>query len=328
MIPFHTENLLTRHGKHVVVEYFSMTSRRHDISSFFIIKDVVEIAVNRLEFDELKISCVFDNEWKIILAFARNASDIEQTFFEFQPFKPTPTQNYYCTEIANRLVEEFRSSQGQERQLWKITSRRINRLSYRHEVEITHQSQRLFFGATSFRIHNESVDVATYGSCFVEQVVINNWVEIEANFDCLSCNHIHGCVNIDNLELNAFVLDYHEYNQIINFIIQPNIVPKTFRGRGDTTIFEAYSVPESARIHRPRVTVGDEYTFMFSDSNRGRVWQEIRRSIAREVDNIDSFTTSTISNKTCKYFNESAYLKCAVNPSGACEGCKDYEPSG
>lgn len=30
--------------------------------------------------------------------------------------------------------------------------------------------------------------------------------------------------------------------------------------------------------------------------------------------------------RTCKYYAESAFLLCAVNPSGTCAECRDYAP--
>ncbi|MEQ8995977.1 MAG: DUF6464 family protein [Coleofasciculus sp. B1-GNL1-01] len=37
--------------------------------------------------------------------------------------------------------------------------------------------------------------------------------------------------------------------------------------------------------------------------------------------------SNTVDKKhTCRYYANSAFLLCAVNPLGSCEGCHEYEP--
>lgn len=232
------------------------------------------------------------------------------------------------SHLSNFILADIRDKMRafMERQRWKVTSRRTARMCNSYEIEITYQSQRHCFEARSVTMHNEYVDVTTTAN-FAGQTLANNWLEIEADILNDYCNFTNGYIHINDIEMFAFVLNYWEYNEIINFRIKPNIVPRSFSQENDIIYFESYPIPERARLE-PRPV----HTRLQDEREHNNRSARIRETMdyARRMGLITSQGNrpeSAINDKVCKYFNGGAYLKCAVNPTGTCDGCKDYKPN-
>ncbi len=52
----------------------------------------------------------------------------------------------------------------------------------------------------------------------------------------------------------------------------------------------------------------------------------IKRAIAHEQQRLNLIAGRRDRPRTCRYSAHSAFLRCAVNPCGPCETCRDYEP--
>jgi hypothetical protein len=98
-----------------------------------------------------------------------------------------------------------------------------------------------------------------------------------------------------------------------------------------TSLFEALDIDDASYWHLPSSNVSfDRATFNHSrqetehwrrgvaEENR-RIYQQLRQNIAENIARHNK--TQYIGDLNCKYNAKSSFIRCAVNPSGPCEGC-------
>ncbi|MBW4598995.1 MAG: hypothetical protein KME29_05105 [Calothrix sp. FI2-JRJ7] len=203
--------------------------------------------------------------------------------------------------FVSRSINELLGNQR-----WKITRRGNG--AYTYLVEVIGGLEYIRFETDDIRTVIEYSEVSF--SWRQAPVREQTWIEITATIEPSACQVSHNNLVINGLKLDAFTLGFFSYSHVIGFTIKPNIISGTIRHEpGDIITFETAPLSERA------VSLENAPLSSFPLNPEG-------------LSNFAPFSQkSAIDNKSCKYFNGSAYLKCAVNPKGACEGCKDYEPN-
>lgn len=75
----------------------------------------------------------------------------------------------------------------------------------------------------------------------------------------------------------------------------------------------------------PSVTVRG-FSYLVIDDGISELTEETLRSVYQEFRDIGNPSFQFIGDPTCANNAKSAYLRCAYNPCGPCEGCQDYQP--
>lgn len=204
-------------------------------------------------------------------------------------------------------------------QRWKI--RRLHNSARPYLIEITKGLEYLRFEADDFRTVSTESDEISFELSPV-QIKVQRWIEISAQIERGACQISHNNLMINGLKFDVFILGFYNYAHATSFTIKPNIISGSMQQQGEIITFQTAPIQERAN----RET--DQHVAHERNNRSSR--EEAIIDYARRMGLITSQGNrpeSAINDKVCKYFNGGAYLKCAVNPTGACEGCKEYEPN-
>lgn len=286
------------------------------------VKDFVQSVARNLNEHELTVNCNFINhEWRLNFIFLPVGSEqridipyaiAAPELYRLNAERIASHVSDYILAAARRLVP---------RQTWRIHRRLIeigNLSEYRYNVRVSVNREQRSFRARSVMVNiDEPICIGIDSSVDAENVpsfvfTQNQWIEIEAELDSGYCEVSNHGIIINNLLLNAYTLGYFDYGETLDFRIKPNIILESLLVDGDRITFEALPV-NTHSIPRD----------LFSINRHDAITDFYRRRVA---DGCKATAPSLpIYNQKCKYFNGGDYLRCAANPDGACNTCKDFE---
>jgi hypothetical protein len=235
--------------------------------------------------------------------------------------------------FVSRSINELLGNQK-----WKITRRDND--AYTYLVEVIGGLEYIRFEIDDIRTVSIESDEISF-DLRPAQIRVQRWIEISAEVERGACQISHNNLMINGLKLDVFTLGFYNYTHATRFTIKPNIISGSMRQQGEIVTFETAPIQERANKETARnvamiqesinrnfrnTAPVREFLNEIANTSGRNLTEELEDYFPREATNTGYLKrNSAINNKTCKYFNQSAYLKCAVNPSGTCEGCKDYE---
>lgn len=199
------------------------------------------------------------------------------------------------------------------------------RISPQDSVIIIGNNERtISFTADSFKCERECIEHSLMGYAMDNRVLRNVSAEITARFHMSECeiNDAVGHFSLKGLDLEIKRASYrYTGGFVIEVALSPNINCHSVALDTEGIIFETrpHERPFIETVVYERV--GIETSAFVGNSIMGTATERTLRR--RESEAIIRQATN---DNSCKYFNGGTYLRCAVNPAGTCDGCKDYEP--